>query len=168
MCCWKEKPFSQQKRWQTFYVPGTACATCPVVHLSAHACPNLCWVWASLQQCQQGSELLPKVRFLLSGLVPALQNPLILIHRNSPTTGVETICVSALSDMTELAWSWRIIFRHLLLTEGASSPTDHISAFGSSFIMLSKVSSCIIDQAAICQTDFRVWCQSRNKVTFMQ
>lgn len=45
-------------RLQTVSVPGTACVTCPVVHLLACVCPCLCYVCTSLHQCHQGFELL--------------------------------------------------------------------------------------------------------------
>lgn len=139
--CLKEESFWQQRRndrqflflgqltclvlWFTWMPMSVLCVSIPA--------PMSTGLWAAAW-----------VRFLFAGMGPVLQNTLILIHGNSPVAGVETVCVSAPSDMTEFAWSRRIIFRHLLLAEQAASPTDQISAFGSSFIMLSKVSSCII------------------------
>lgn len=63
--------------------PAFMCVAKPVLCVSIPATMSA-GLWAAA-----------RVRFLFLGMVPTLQNPLILIL--SPTTGVETICVSKCS-----------------------------------------------------------------------
>ena len=61
-----------------------------------HVCAHVCAVCAHLL-INVSRALCCWVTFLFTGMGPTLQNPLILIHRNSPTTGVESICMSKCS-----------------------------------------------------------------------